>query len=177
MFFIPGPIISLLTFPGVIVHELAHQLFCWVCRVAVLDVCYIRFGNPAGYVVHEAPRRGVDTLLIGTGPFLVNTLLGALIALPAVIPAFTFGAGTPLDYALIWLGVSIAMHAFPSIQDAKGMWRVVRDPQAHPLTRAAALPLVALVGLGAIGSVVWLDVIYGFAVVRLLPEWLIGMRS
>lgn len=28
MFFIPGQLIALVTFPGVIVHELAHQLFC-----------------------------------------------------------------------------------------------------------------------------------------------------
>lgn len=47
MFFIPGQLIAALTFPGVIVHEMAHQLFCRLFRVAVLDVCYFRFG-PAG---------------------------------------------------------------------------------------------------------------------------------
>lgn len=52
---IPGFLISILTFPGVIVHEIAHQLFCRICGVAVLDVCYFKAGNPAGYVVHEIP--------------------------------------------------------------------------------------------------------------------------
>jgi hypothetical protein len=40
MFFIPGPLIALATFPGVIVHELAHQLFCRWFRIPVLNVCY-----------------------------------------------------------------------------------------------------------------------------------------
>jgi len=51
--FIPGKVVSLLTFPGVIVHELAHKIFCEMAGVQVYEVCYFRFGNPAGYVKHE----------------------------------------------------------------------------------------------------------------------------
>lgn len=28
MFFVPGPVIAAVTFPGVIVHEAAHRFFC-----------------------------------------------------------------------------------------------------------------------------------------------------
>ena len=70
MFFIPGFLIALVTFPGVIVHEMAHQLFCRLFRVAVLDVCYFRLGNPSGYVLHESPRTTAQHLVIGIGPFL-----------------------------------------------------------------------------------------------------------
>ena len=28
---IPGVLISLITFPGVVIHELAHQIFCMLC--------------------------------------------------------------------------------------------------------------------------------------------------
>jgi hypothetical protein len=48
MFFIPGQLISLLSFPGIIVHEFAHLIFCRLRKVAILDVCYFRFDNPAG---------------------------------------------------------------------------------------------------------------------------------
>ena len=54
MFIIPGVLVSAVTFPGVVVHEAAHMLFCRIRGVAVLDVCFFRFGNPAGYVVHDA---------------------------------------------------------------------------------------------------------------------------
>ncbi len=70
MFFIPGQLISIITFPGVIVHEYAHQLFCKITKTVVLDVCYFRVGNPAGYVVHENPRKLSSHLLIDIGPFL-----------------------------------------------------------------------------------------------------------
>ena len=83
MIFIPGCLISLLTFPGVIVHEAAHQLMCELCGVAVLDVCYFRPGNPAGYVLHEPTRTPGQQVIIGVGPFFVNTVLGALIGWPA----------------------------------------------------------------------------------------------
>ena len=53
MFIVPGLIISILTFPGVIVHELAHQICCKICGVAVYQVKYFQFQNPCGYVIHE----------------------------------------------------------------------------------------------------------------------------
>src|SRR4051812_13728881 len=118
MFFIPGILISIVTFPGIIVHELAHQLFCRWCRVAVFKVVYFQAENPTGYVLHEHPRYKYQSILISTGPFIVNTLVGFFIALPAAVQVYKFDAGNPLDYILIYLGVSIAMHAFPSTGDA-----------------------------------------------------------
>ena len=40
MIIIPGWLIGLVTFPGVIVHEAAHLFFCKLRRVAVFDVCF-----------------------------------------------------------------------------------------------------------------------------------------
>lgn len=170
---IPGIFIAAITFPGVIVHEMAHQLFCRLCRVAVMDVCYFRFGNPAGYVLHEHPRSPYQHLLIGVGPFLLNTVVGAAIAFPAVTPVLKFGAGDPLDLFLVWLGVSIAMHAFPSTGDAASLQQSLR---AHPsfLFRLVLMPIVVLIYLGAIGSMFWLDAIWGVSVAVLLPTLLIS---
>src|SRR5262245_34082238 len=109
--FIPGPIISLATFPGVIVHEFAHLLFCRLYKVPVFKVVYFQVGNPAGYVMHEPADNKWHSIMISIGPFIVNTILGALIALPAALPVFTFDNATFIDYVLIYLGVSIAMHA------------------------------------------------------------------
>jgi hypothetical protein len=172
---IPGEIIAILTFPGVIVHEAAHQLFCRLFRVAVLDVCYLRFGNPAGYVVHEPAVRPSQHIWIGVGPFLINTLVGALIAAPAAIPVIQFEAGDPLDYFLIWLGVSIAMHAFPSTGDAKSIWRTLKERTTSVFTKLIGAPIVLLIYLGAIGSMFWLDLVYGMFVAMLLPNLVIWL--
>jgi len=112
MFFIPGPVIAALTFPGVIVHEMAHQLFCRLFRVAVLDVCYFRFGNPAGYVI-------------------------------------------------------------PSTGDAKTLRTAVSGPSVSILAKLVAYPIVGIIYVGAFGSMVWLDAIYGLGVALATPKLLV----
>jgi hypothetical protein len=173
---IPGVLIAAATFPGVIVHEMAHQLFCRLCRVAIFDVCYFRIGNPAGYVIHEPPPNPYHHMLIGVGPFLLNTVLGSVIAFPAVIPVLKFGAGTTLDYLLIWLGISIAMHAFPSRGDAESMRQSL---SGHPslLVQLVVTPVVALIYLGALGSMFWLDALYGVSVAGFLPTLLVSFLA
>lgn len=173
MFFIPGVIISFVTFPGVIVHEFAHQLFCRFFRVAVLDVCYFRTGNPAGFVVHEHPRKASHQIWIGLGPFFVNTLIGALIALPSTIPVIQFENASILDYLLIWLGVSIAMHSFPSTGDAKNIWSNVKSKETSWLVKIVVTPIVGLIYVCSFGSFFWLDLIYGVGIAMLLPYVLV----
>ncbi len=168
MFFIPGPLSALATFPGVIVHELAHQLFCRWFRVPVLKVCYFRVGNPAGFVIHEPPTKR---------PFLINTIMGALIAFPAALPVIKFGAGDLLDYFLIWLGVSIAMHAIPSTGDAKSLWQSMKGAGVSSVVRFMVAPVVGIIYLAALGRVFWLDLIYGIGVAVGLPTLLVAICS
>lgn len=177
MFFIPGILITLITFPGVIVHEVAHQLFCRICRVAVFEVCYLRLENPVGYVIHEPPSSQAHHLLIGIGPFAVNSILGMLISFPAAIPVFKFDSGTLLDYFLIWLGVSIAMHSFPSTGDAESIWNGIHSPSTPLWVRLIGTPIVALIYIGAAGSVVWLDLVYGIGITTLLPNLFIELLT
>jgi hypothetical protein len=173
--FIPGFLISIVTFPGVIVHELAHQLFCRLLKVPVFEVVYFQVKNPAGYVLHEAPRNKWHSLLISIGPFFVNTILGAVISLPAALPIKEFGNAGPLDYVLIYLGVSIAMHAFPSTGDAQAIWQSLKEEGTPLLAKIVAYPIVGLIYLGAIGSFFWLDLVYGIGVAMGFPHLLINM--
>ena len=175
MFFIPGPLIALATFPGVIVHELAHQLFCRWFRIPVLNVCYFQVGNPAGFVVHEPATKSYQSVLISVGPFLVNTIIGAIVSFPAAIPVIRFGAGDQLDYFLIWLGVSIAMHAIPSTGDAKSMWQSVKG--VSPVTRILVMPIVCVIYLAKIGQFFWLDLFYGIGVAVGLPTLAVAIYS
>lgn len=172
--FIPGPVISAITFPGVIVHELAHQLFCRLYKVPVLKVVYFRFGNPAGYVLHEVPAKKWQSIMISIGPFFLNTIVGALIAFPTVWPGFNFTNTPFIEYLLIYLGVSIAMHAFPSTGDANSIWQTLKDKDTNLLVKVAGYPIVGLIYLGAIGSVFWLHLLYGYGVAIALPQWIIS---
>ena len=177
MFFIPGQLISLVTFPGVIVHELAHQLFCRLYKVPVFEVVYFRFGNPCGYVIHEKVQNKWQSIMISVGPFLVNTLIAGIIALPASLPVFTFGTAGPLDYLLIYLSVSIAMHAFPSTGDANSIWHALKEENTPLWARIVGYPLVGLIYVGSFGSMIWLDFFYGVAVAIGVPKLIIALLS
>src|SRR5689334_1450744 len=129
---IPGFIITWVSFPGVIIHELAHKLFCQWTGTPVLQVCYFRFGNPAGFVIHEKPATVWKHMLIGIGPLFVNTAIGLAVGLLALLFK---RASEPVFIGLMWLAISIAMHSFPSTGDAKSIWTAIWDKEAPVLTK------------------------------------------
>jgi len=171
---IPGFIISIITFPGVIAHEFAHKLFCRLTGTKVIEVCYFRFGNPAGYVVHEPASTVWKHIAIGIGPFAVNTVIGFFIGLVASTNVLHVERLEVVGAFLTWLGVSIAMHSFPSTGDAKGIWRAVWQKGSPVTARLVGTPLVVIIFLGAIGSVFWLDLVYGVTIAWGLPKLILG---
>jgi hypothetical protein len=163
--FIPGILISLITFPGVIVHEFAHLFFCKLRKVAVYDVCYFRFGNPVGYVIHESTTNFYTTFLISMGPFFINTALCLLICIPAYIPINFFNLEHPLSYFLMWLGVSIGMHAVPSNQDAKNLYQQAKEKiREKNILAILSFPIVGLIYVFNVLRIVWADLAYGIAI-------------
>lgn len=165
MFFIPGELIAIITFPGIIIHEFAHMLFCKIRKVAILDACYFRVGNPSGYVVHEKTDNFYSTFLISMGPFFVNTILCLLICLPAFLPMKFFGLNSVFTYFQIWLGVSIGMHAIPSTQDADNVMEQAREnAKKGNLLAIISFPVVGLIYLFNALRFFWIDAIYGAAI-------------
>jgi len=73
----------------------------------------------------------------------------------AALPIFKFHTGKPLDYLLIYPGVSIAMHAFPSRGDANVIWNSVRQP----------------------GTPLWVKIVGGVGVATGLPNLLIALMA
>ena len=170
MFFIPGFVIAALTFPGVIVHEAAHLLFCRLYRIAVFKVCFFQFRNPAGYVIHAKVEDFKTAWLIAMGPFFVNTGLCILFCSAAFLPVWELKVEDPFAYFFYWLGLSIGMHAFPSTGDITPLWEQLGE-QARRFNVLAILsyPLIALVYAGNLLRVVWADLGYGILVGILLP--------
>src|SRR6266849_893946 len=112
MFFIPGPVIAALTFPGVIIHEAGHLFFCRLFKLQEFDVCFFRFGNPAGYVIHQQTEDFKAQFFVSMGPFFANTLLCVLFCTAAFLPVWELKVFDPLAYFFYWLVLSIGMHAF-----------------------------------------------------------------
>ncbi|MDF2536880.1 MAG: hypothetical protein K0R18_3042 [Bacillales bacterium] len=155
---IPGFLISIVTFPGIIVHELAHQIFCWIMKVPVFEVKYFQLKNPCGYVIHEATEKPLANFMISIGPFFVNTVLGCIIAFPGL---FFTKLDSNSGALSAWLGISILMHAFPSKGDGQAMVdSILKNDQVNTFTKILTAPVIGLVYIGALGSMFWLDAIY-----------------
>jgi hypothetical protein len=111
---IPGQLIAVVTFPGVIVHEAAHLLFCRWLKLAVLDVCFFQVGNPAGYVIHEPGKDFKSAFLVSMGPFFVNTVLCVLFCSAAFMPVWKLQVVDPLVYFSIgWASRSACIPSLP----------------------------------------------------------------
>lgn len=177
MFFIPGFLISIVTFPGVIVHELAHQVFCRIMDVPVFEVKYFQVKNPCGYVIHEPTSRPLANFIISIGPFLINTLLGCIILFPAAIEVVEFRSfHNPISLLSAWLGISILMHAFPSTGDAQVLVAsILKNKQVNLVAKILTAPVIGLIYLGAIGSIFWLDLGYALLVGMLLPRLIVPL--
>ena len=139
---IPGELIALATFPGIMVHELAHWFACRLTRTPVHKLCLFQPENPYGYVVHALPTHPLKQLVIGVAPVLVNSLL-------AILLSCWVGDRFLLDlpwYSLfgVWLALSIGMHAFPSEVDVSHTWAAIHNEQMPLFFKVTSYPLVAM---------------------------------
>lgn len=159
MITIPGWLIALLTFPGVILHEWAHKFFCDRARVPVFEVKYFSLtAEVAGYVKHEEPSTFWQSFSISCGPLFINSLATSILG-AAAAQAIN---GSPLQILFVWLGLSFGMHAFPSDHDAKHVaWAAGKARGAGgSLLYLLAIPFVWLIHIANALRFFWLDLSY-----------------
>ena len=165
-------ILSYITFPGVIVHEFAHA---WACRqlgIRVIKICYLRIGNPLGYVLHERPVYAIQHIMVAVAPFFVSTFFALAISSMA---SALFASNALAEFhdllmpSALWLGFSIALHAFPSSGDADALWDDVTSREVGFCAKLLLVPTVGLIRLTGLGARVWLDVLYAVVVVAAPP--------
>jgi hypothetical protein len=168
-----------MTFPGIVVHEFAHKLFCQWTKTRVIEVCYFRIGLPPGYVIHESPRNVWKHILIDIAPFFVNTFIGftmGLLLTPIVAGNYAETNSVASFFMMLysWLAWSITMYAFPSFEDAEGIQNAIWQKTSPISARILGSIIVILICIGALGSVFWLNVFYAVFIVSILPLLLAG---
>lgn len=165
-------LISLATFPGIVLHEWSHKLLCESLGVSVQKVCYFKLGNPSGYVIHDPINHFGKALVIATAPLLINT--GVSIATFAL--ALKIFPHTSFSLALYWLGVSSAMHSFPSTQDLEALYRNAKRLKTRSLLALVTLPALWLVKVLRPRDTVLPGFIYAMLIL-ILSAFLVKARS
>ncbi len=168
---IPGQLISFFTFPGVIVHEIAHKFFCDLCKVPVFEVSYFNTTKTPGYVVHAPVTRLKHSFLIAIGPLIINSVLCMLLTFSAFIPlvALDLEGVNFVFYILMWLGISLGMHAFPSPQDAENFKDLTKATKANFLIKIFAWLFVFVTSLAHALKAIWFDLLYAIGLSWVLP--------
>jgi hypothetical protein len=69
------------------------------------------------------------------------------------------------------------MHAFPSTGDAKTLRTAVSAAGVPLGVKLVAYPIIAIIFAGAIGSLFWLDAVYGVAVALSAPKLLVALLA
>lgn len=158
-----GTLVNLATFPGVVLHEIAHWKACEWRGVSVREVCLFRLGNPAGYVEHHEPSTYADTFWISVSPFLFNTLIAITLSI-AYVAMPKIQALHPLlgVYYLLtgWIGLSAAMHAIPSKGDASNIWMHSKREWRNSIFAVLGGPIVGVIYAANLLRFLWIDVFY-----------------
>jgi hypothetical protein len=150
-------LISLVTLPGVIMHELSHKFFCDWAGVKVLKVCYFRFGNPAGYVIHESAKKFSQSFFISVGPIIIGTIVSILFFL-----LFTQHHKELIGFIFVWLGLVIASSSFPSTGDARALWdETIRHIWRNPLA-LVGFPVALIIWIINKLNIFYLNYIFAF---------------
>lgn len=152
-------IFSLISFPGVVFHELGHEVFCRWSKVKIIKVCYFQFKNPPGYVIHAEPNKYYQAFLISVGPFISGTIFSLVFFM---LSKYFSTNSQLLELLFIWLGGSIAMNSFPSTQDAKVLFK---ETNKHILRNPLVIigyPFVLIIFIFGILEMFWFDLIYAF---------------
>jgi len=176
MIIIPGALIAIVTFPGVIVHEAAHLFFCRLRKVPVFDAKFFQFDmTTAGYVIHGRSDNFTTEFLISTGPFIINTLLCFFICLPASVPYYYFDELPGFSVLLLWLGISIGMHAFPSTVDANNIWMLAKaEARKRNILAILSFPIVILIYFANALKFMWFDALFGLGIGVGLPALILS---
>ncbi|WP_254861842.1 metalloprotease family protein [Halovivax gelatinilyticus] len=168
-----GALVTFVTFPGVVAHELAHEKTCDWSGVPVFEVCYFRFGNPAGYVVHAEPAKYRHAVAISLAPFAFNSILAvsAFAGLALLLPeGSSLSQIGYVEVIVCWLGLSFGMHAFPSSGDASALWGQTKSRWRRSPSALLGVPVIALIYVVNVLSALWLDLFYAIALLLLVLE-------
>ena len=113
MIFIPGIVITILTFPGFIMQTVARRFWCDLLGVQVYEAQYFK-----GKIVHERIDSPARVALLIFAPFTVNTVLCGVLFFPVGFSSFlgsdATGQEATIQSLLAWAGISIGMHALPT---------------------------------------------------------------
>lgn len=114
-----------ITFPGAMIRGFWEQIICRIHKVGVEDNRYLRKDELCSHVEHEFMPKAGSAFAVCFVPMLLQLILALLVAAPAAfdilyLGSFKFPLGL-IDIVCLWIGFSLLVNCFPSVEDAINM--------------------------------------------------------
>lgn len=163
--------IRILTFPGVFVHELAHEMACRILGVQVEGVRYFVFdGETLGSVSHAPTHSVYKTFFISMAPLPFGILIGMAILIPTWIHVAYFESASHFELIKMWVAVSILLHAAPSRQDG---YNVIEEIRERPTSERGKYSLIRVAaGFFTMPDLGVLSLVFTWLCIAMIPKFI-----
>lgn len=179
---LPNRLISFVSFPGVILHEITHRFFCDIAAVHAYNISSIKpFFAMAGCIKHESTINIKRLFFISMGPLIINSVVCMLLTFPYgtkltlgtdFVP-YSFEWIRYIDYFALWMGLSAGYQAMPSNNDIDNiLGGVVTEKNVFSSVVVMILSSLRLFNIRFIGYTARL--IFAGILMRLLPFFIFG---
>lgn len=152
---------ALITFPGIIVHEISHKFFCDIFKIPVYNVTYLNlFSDTSGSVTYKKIYSLLPTFFINIAPLIINTV-------GAIISIFIYSKwDTSFGLVFYWLGVSLALHAIPSNPDLNNITIILNRRKRKPRIINGIVRILEFISpLRNLGF----DLFYAYLIIKIVP--------
>ncbi len=149
-------VIHVAGFPGVVTRTAIQLTVVHRAGLEVESVTYFETGDPAGYVIYQAPAELRTGLAAAFVPAVVLTVLAILCLAPALTPRFILHLHPNLlTWLEIWLGLGFAAHVLPTTDEAAPLAEQARAGvgKADPLALVTVVPAYLVAWLTRFGAV------------------------
>ena len=166
--------IIIMTYPGTIVHKIVHRFFCDIAKIPVYDINYLGLEAAEMSTKYEEVKGLQNSFLISIGPFIVNSLLCALLAMPYIFSEAILNIETtPTVFGIVaWIGVAIGMNAFPSKRDTDSFLNEIQTSKKGVLF-LIALPFAVIIKIADSLRHFFFYLIYVGVIIHFFPKLLL----
>lgn len=142
-------VMTILTYPGVLLRMLLVQLLCRIFRCKVSEIRYFSLNAPCCEVRREkcsAPK----SFWLCFIPFLICFAAGLPLLTASSLQLFHLGKTTFLNFLLFWFGFSLVSACMPEYKDAQAMWQgIYKNEKASLAAKILLAPISAVLFAGA----------------------------
>ncbi|MGZ6251399.1 MAG: hypothetical protein ACXWL2_05185 [Candidatus Chromulinivorax sp.] len=177
---IPKQLIALITFPGIILHEISHRFMCDIFNIPVYQIDYFALEEDSvGKVIHQKIYSYRKSFFIAMAPLFINTFIAMLLTIPLSICSSTNGIIPASSNFLInflfkiisWMGFTIGLHAIPSNQDVNNLKELAHTKTLKIFTYIL-IKIIAIFNIAFIGF--WMRIFYVSLIMALSKAFLFG---